>query len=124
MTALQPAPFQLGAMGPDDQDGAWLIDCTAWATARAVTLVGVGTPIVKRKDGKVLDGGDVVLSDVTVVTIATTRNGITVQPGYGFFFSATAHGNTAKYYLGFPLTDSSGDVVTRWGELPVISMIG
>jgi hypothetical protein len=111
-------------MGPDDQDGAWLIDCTAWATARHVTLVGVGTPIVKRKDGKALGAGDIVLSDTAVVTVATTRNGVTVQPGYGFFFSVTAHGNATRYYVGFPLTDSSGDVVTRWGELPVIAMPG
>lgn len=122
---LQPSPFQLGAMGATDQDGSWLIDCTAWAAARGVTLATVGAiPTVRRKDGKDLGAGDVEISGVGVVTVATTRNGVTVQPGFGFFFSATANGNSAKYDIGFELTDSAGNVVTRWGELPVISMIG
>lgn len=122
---LQPPPFQLGAMGSTDQDGSWLIDCTAWATARGVTLVSVDPdPIVRRKDGKDLDVGDVALSGVGVVVDTTIRNGVTVQAGYGFFFSATANGNSTKYDIGFELTDSADNVVTRWGELPVLAMLG
>lgn len=121
---LKPDPFALGAMGPNDQEGAWLIDCTAWATARGVTLASIGVPIVRRKDGATIGGGDVVLSAAGVVTTPTTRNGITVLAGYGFFFTATSHGNSATYDLGFPITDSAGNVVTRWGELPVIPTPG
>lgn len=123
-TSFQPDPFKCGAMGPNDQEGAWLIDCTAWATARAVTLASVGTAIVQRKDGATIGAGDVTLSGVTVVSAPTTRNGITVQAGYGFFFTATTHGNSTTYELGFPITDSAGNVVTRWGELPVIPTPG
>lgn len=121
---LTPPPFQLGAMGPDDQDGAWLIDCTAWANARGVTLVGINTTIVQRRDGVAIGAGDVTLSAEAIVSVATTLNGVTVQPGFGFTFNATTHGNSTTYYLGFQLIDSAGNVVTRWGELPVIPLPG
>lgn len=121
---LTPLPFPLGAMGPDDQDGAWLVDCTNWANARGVTLVGIDTPIVLRRDDLPLDDGDIVLSGEAIVSVATTVNGVTVQPGFGFTFSATTNGNATTYFLGFPLIDSAGNVVTRWGELPVIPLPG
>lgn len=122
---FDPAPFQLGIMSPHDQDGAWLIDCTAWATARgSVTLVSIGTPLVQRRDTVAIDVEDVTISGVGVLTVAATLNGVTVQPGFGFFFDATTNGNATTYYLGFPLTDSAGNVVTRWGELPVIPLPG
>lgn len=121
---LTPSPFQLGAMGPNDQDGSWLIDCTEWCNARGVTLVSIGTPIVQRRDGVTTGAGDVILTGASVVTITTTVNGITSEPGFGFIFNATTNGNSTTYYLGFPLTDSVGNVVTRNGELPVIPFPG
>jgi hypothetical protein len=111
-------------MGATDQDGAWLVDCTAWAAARGVTLVSVGAPEVQRKDGKVLEAGDIAVSGTAVVAIITTRNEVTVQPNFGFVFSVTANGNATRYLLGFPITDSAGDVVVRWGELPVVAKQG
>lgn len=122
--SLQPEPFKFGAMGPNDHENAWLIDCTAWATARGVTIVSVGAPTVRRKDGRDLGEGDVAITNVAVVAETTTRNGLTVAPGYGFIFTAITNGNTARYELGFPITDTDSSVVTRWGELPVISTPG
>lgn len=122
--SLQPEPFKCGAMGPNDQENAWVIDCTAWATARGVTIASVSAPIVRRKDGRDMGDGDVAITNVTVIEETTTRNGLTVQPGYGFVFTAVTNGNAARYELGFEITDTASSVVTRWGELPVIPTPG
>lgn len=121
---LQPRPIQLGAMSPNDQDGSWLIDCTANCTARGTTLTAVGAPTVTRQDTQAIGPGDLTVSNVGVVAGATTRNGVTVQPGLGFYFSAKTNGNSGTYELQFPLTYASGDVVVRTAVIPVLSLVG
>ena len=119
-----PPPIMLGGMSSDDQDGAWGINCTANMQARGTTISSVGTPVVTRQDGVALGSGDLTVSGAAVLSTATEINGVLVQPGYGFRFSATTHGNVAVYLVGFPLTLASGDVITRWCNIPSLPTLG
>jgi hypothetical protein len=126
--SLTPEPFDLGAMGPDDVDGSWLVDCTLNMTRRGTSIVAIGTPVVQRRDQLPLSGGDPTVGSQTIVSVPTQAfvNGeqTTIEPGYGFFFMVTTHGNTGTYQIGFPLILLNGDQITRWALLPVIATPG
>lgn len=125
---LLPPPIPLGAMAPNDADGAWGIDCTENMTRRDGTISSVGTPVVTRQDGVAIGGGDLTISGAVVVASPTDMypDGVlvVVQPGYGFVFNATTHGNVAIYDIEFPLTLSNGDTISRWATIPVIARPG
>ena|ERR1700722_2445832 len=126
--SLTPDPFDLGAMGPDDVDGSWLVDCTLNMTRRGTTIAAIGTPVVQRRDLLPPSSGDPTVGSQVVVSVPTPAivNGAqtTIQPGYGFFFMVSTHGNIGTYQLGFPLILLNGDQITRWATLPVIAMPG
>jgi hypothetical protein len=121
---LEPLPMLLGAMSPADDDGAWLIDCTANCLARGTTLQSVTLLAVTRQDTQAIGAGDLTVSDVSVASAATTRNGVTSQPGYGFLFSAQTNGNTGIYDIEFTITFASGDEIVRTWKIPVLPLVG
>jgi hypothetical protein len=113
MIDFVPPPVLLGAMWSTDKDGAWLINATAAMQRRNTTIAAIGTTIVQRRDGNALGPGD-----------PTVTDGIVQGGGLQWSFSVTTAGNVAKYFLGFPLALANGDAITRWFELPVVSLLG
>lgn len=126
--SLEPGPILLGAMYVQDQDGNWLIDCTANLLARGTTLQSIGTPIINAYVGNHYPAtGDMTVTNVAVLTQFTTNptTNITVSPYYGFTFKAQTNGTVVNYYeVGFPLTLASGDVITRWCRIPIQTNLG
>lgn len=125
---LEPPPIALGAMSPNDQDGAWGIDATENMTRRGSTITAVGTPVVTRQDWLAIDDGDLTVSDQAVVASPTTmwtdQGQVTVAAGYGWTFNAQTHGNVAVYDIEFPLTLANGDTISRFATIPVIARPG
>lgn len=103
----------LGAMGADDQDGSWEIDCTTNMTARGDTIASIGATIVIPATGEPVGAGDPTIANETVTAA-----------GLKFTFDAHTNGDVGDYLLGFPLTLTSGDRITRWAILPVIPKPG
>jgi hypothetical protein len=125
---FEPPPFPLGAMGTSDAD-AFLVDATTALQQRGTTIESIGTPIIQAYQSHRLVTGDLEVSNVTVLTSATSgwigNTEIIVQPGYGWTFTAKTNGTLVDYYLvGFPLSFAAGGAVTRWAQIPVLANPG
>lgn len=127
-TVLLPNPISLGAMGPSDLDGAFLIDATKAMQQRGVVLFEIGTPIVQAYiDDQLVNTGDMIVSNQSVISspVADLFSGVWIQPGYGWTFQAQTNGAVVDYYLvGFPLILTNDNVITRWVRIPITTNPG
>ena len=110
---LDPGPIALGSMWTNDTDGAFQIDATRAMDRRGTTIASVGTAIVERQDGVTIGADDMVILASAVAL-----------DGKGWVFQAQTKGNAAVYLVGFPLTLSNGDLITRWCSIRSANLVG
>jgi len=115
-------PLDLGGYAPipysplyqaGEIDKAGLLDCTDNMKARLVTIVSVGMPLIVRKDGATYTSADL------TITNATVQGG-----GYLVTWTFNTNGNSAIYYVGFPLNLSDSSKITRWIVIATLPEVG